>query len=127
MADLHLGIVETGAHAERLEELALLLRQDLLELEVDRVDPAPLTDIPPGARSTAAALAGALVVYLKPTVEALGALVAAVRDWLGRGGGGERNRSVRMEINGDILEVTGVSTDLQSRLVNEWIQRHAAT
>jgi hypothetical protein len=60
---------------------------------------------------------------VKPTIEALGLLVGAVRAWLDHG---DRNRRMRVEIDGDVLELSGVTTELQRRLADEWIQRHVA-
>jgi hypothetical protein len=40
---------------------------------------------------------------------------------LTRGG----NRTVRLEVDGDVLELTGTTTAVQDRLVDEWIRTHA--
>jgi hypothetical protein len=53
--------------------------------------------------------------------ELLAAIVAAVRSWLGGAGG----RSVKLEVDGDALELTGVSSKEQRRLTDEWLRRHA--
>ncbi|HYQ34046.1 MAG TPA: hypothetical protein VEQ83_12595, partial [Lapillicoccus sp.] len=52
----------------------------------------------------------------------LTALVASVRDWLGRGT--RDTRSVRIEIAGDVLELTGVTDDEHDRLVALFLARH---
>jgi hypothetical protein len=118
-----LGVAEEGSDAGRLEELALLLRHELLALDVDAVEPATAGEAPAGTRGAVGAVAGALVVSLQPTVQAVGAVVALVRDWLRRSGS---ERSVRVEIDGDVLELTGATTELQQRLVDDWIAKHAA-
>jgi hypothetical protein len=64
-----------------------------------------------------------LVVSLQPTVQVVAGVVAVVRDWLRRSGG---NRSVKIEIGGDVIELTGASDDVQRRLVNDWISRHTS-
>jgi hypothetical protein len=51
----------------------------------------------------------------------LTAIVAAVQSWLGGTGG----RSVKLEVDGDALELTGVSSKEQRRLADEWLRRHA--
>jgi hypothetical protein len=48
--------------------------------------------------------------------------VAAVRSWLG----GSGQRTVKLEMDGDLLELTGVSSKEQRRLTDEWLRRHAA-
>jgi hypothetical protein len=50
----------------------------------------------------------------------LGSVVAAVRSWLA----GSPQRSVKLELDGDILELTGVSSREQRRLTDEWLRRH---
>jgi len=41
---------------------------------------------------------------------------------LTRSGG---RRTVRLEIGGDVLELTGTTSAVQERLVDEWIRAHA--
>jgi hypothetical protein len=111
-----------GSDTGRLEELAIQLRQEILELDVESVQPYAVGEAPEGTRGSAAAVAGALVVSLQPTMAAVTSLVALVRDWLRRSGA---QRSVRVEIDGDVLELTGTSTEVQLRLVNDWINKHS--
>jgi hypothetical protein len=47
--------------------------------------------------------------------------VAAIQGWLGR----SQQRSVKFELDGDVLELTGVSSRDQQRLVDEWLRRHS--
>jgi hypothetical protein len=49
-------------------------------------------------------------------------VVAAVQAWLG----GSRQRSVKLQLGGDVLELTGVSSKDQRRLVDEWLRRHTS-
>jgi hypothetical protein len=65
---------------------------------------------------------GALAVSLHPTATLLMSLVQTVRGWLTRSGG---KRTVRLEIGGDVLELTGTTSAVQERLVDEWIRAHA--
>ncbi len=122
--ELRLGVVEDGADDERLEQLSLLLRGELLELEVASVEPDHSGTAPEGTRGGLIAMAGVLVVSLQPTVAAMGGVIAAVRQWMRRSGG---DRSVKIEIGGDVLELTGASDEVQQRLVDDWIKRHAAS
>jgi hypothetical protein len=123
-AELRLGVVEEGADADRLEGLSLQLRQELLGLDVSSVEPDLSGDAPEGTRGALAAVAGVLVVSLQPTLQTVGAVVAVVRDWMRRSGG---NRTVKIEIGGDVLELTGASDQVQQRVVDDWIRRHAAS
>jgi hypothetical protein len=109
-----------GADEDELERLAHSLRTELLELDVDAVEPASAGPAPDDARAVEAIMLGALIVKVGRSSEALSALVRTVRGWLGDG-----ERRVRIELDGDVLEVSGVSTDERQRLVDAWIERHA--
>ena len=122
MAEVRLGVVEEGSDDARLEELALLLRQELLDLDVRAVEPYADGEAPEGSRSGLAAIAGVLSVSLQPGLAALGAVVAVVRDWLRRSGSG---RTVKVAIGGDVIELTGASDKVQQQLVDAFVRRHA--
>jgi hypothetical protein len=121
--EVRLDVIEEGSDDERIEELALLLRRELLALDVESVEPATGEPAPDGTRGGLMSAAGALVVALPPAVEKVAALVAVVRDWLRHAGS---RRTVRVEIGGDVLELTGATSELQTRLVDDWIAKHAA-
>ena len=65
-------------------------------------------------------MVGALVVRLARDSEALSSLVRTVRGWLGA----HADRRVRIELDGDVLELTGPSDEERQRLVDAWIERH---
>ena len=48
-------------------------------------------------------------------------LIETVQSWISRGG----ERSVRLEIDDDVLEVTGITREDQRKLIQAWIDRHA--
>jgi hypothetical protein len=121
-ADVRIGVTEEGSDDERLEELALLLRQELLTLDVESVEAYTEGDAPAGTRSALAAVAGVLTVSLGPSVQAVGAVIGLVRDWLRRSG---TDRSVRIELDGDVIELKGTTTEVQQQLVDDWIRKHA--
>ena len=110
-----------GADEAELDRLARSLRDDLVELDVERVELAPDGPPPEGARAAEALVAGALLVQLARTSDSLSTLVRTIRGWLGASGG----RTVRIELDGDVLEVSGVSDAERERLVETWIARHA--
>lgn len=109
-----------GADEDELERLARSLRAELLQLDVDAVEPAATGPVPEGARAVEALVAGALVVRLARNSDALSSFVHAVRGWLGA----NAERRVRIELDGDVLELTGASDDERQRLVDAWIDRH---
>jgi hypothetical protein len=122
-AEVRVGVVEEGSDDARLEELALLLRQELLSLDVRSVEPYREGEAPEGTRGGLAALAGVLTVSLAPGLQAVGAVVAVVRAWLRRSGSG---RTVKLAIDGDVIELTGASDAIQQQLVDAWVKKHSA-
>jgi Effector Associated Constant Component 1 len=122
MSDLVLRIeTEQGADDQELAQLAGKLRRELLHLDVDAVTHAGGGKPPPGAKAVGVVEVGGLIVHLLKSSTLLGAVVGAVQSWLSGHGG----RSVKLELDGDVIEVTGVSSDQQRRLVDAWIARHA--
>ena len=117
-----LGIqVELGPDAddEEVAEATLQLRRELLDLDVDSVDLPTASQPPPGTRGVELAALGALLVSVTQS-QLLAPVLAAVRSWLG----GSPQRSIKLELEGDTLELTGISSTEQRRLVDEWLQRH---
>ncbi|MGH3770050.1 MAG: hypothetical protein ACRDRW_01385 [Pseudonocardiaceae bacterium] len=108
------------ADAAELDELAMQLREQLLELDIERADRATAGQAPPGARAGEVLVAGALTVLLAQSSGLLTALVETVRSWVSRGSG----RSVKLELDGDVLEVTGITRADQRELIKTWVDRH---
>jgi hypothetical protein len=104
---------------EELADLTALLRADLLELDVDSVDPVPVEAAPEQAKGVAE-LVGWLAVRFG-TVETVRAVVAAVRGWAAR-----TNRVVEVSVGGDVLKLTGATSEQQDRIIDGWLARHAA-
>ena len=55
------------------------------------------------------------------TLDGLRAVVAMVRGWARRTG-----RTVEVSIGGDVLKVTGVTSQQQGEIIDLWLARHAA-
>ena len=105
--------------AEELADLAGELHAELLG--VDEASVALLTDeaSPDGAKGLGT-LAGGLLAQFG-TLDGLRAVVAVVRGWASRAG-----RTVEVTIGGDVLKVTGVTTQQQEKIIDTWLARHAA-
>jgi hypothetical protein len=119
-----LGIqVEVGPdeEAEQVAEATLQLRRELLDLDVEAVELPRVGEPPPGTRAVELAALGALVVTVAQS-GLLAPVLAAIQGWLGR----SQQRSVKLELGGDVLELTGVSSKEQRRLTDEWLRRHTA-
>jgi hypothetical protein len=111
--------VEPDGDAEEVAQATLQLRRELLGLDVDVTGAAGMGEPPPGARAADVAALGALVVNIADP-QLIKAVVAAVRSWLA----GSSRRSIKLQLGGDALELTGVSSKEQRRLADEWLARH---
>ena len=92
--------------AEEVAQATLQLRRELLDLDVDAVEVPGAGEPPPGSRAVDVATLGALVVNIADS-QLLAAVVAAVRSWLA----GSSRRSIKLQLGGDALELTGVSSE----------------
>jgi len=108
------------ADAEELAQLAGRLRAELLDLDVDAVRLPVRGEAPGDAKGAGLLAAGELVVGLVASPPVLASVIDAVRSWLGR----NRARSVKLTLGGDALEVSGVSSAEQDRLIELWVARH---
>lgn len=108
------------ADAEELAKLAVDLREQLLELDIESADPATAGSAPPGTRAGEIFVAGALTVMLTLSSGLLTGLIETVKSWISLSGG----RSVKLELDGDVLEVTGITRSEQRELIKAWIDRH---
>ena len=79
-----------------------------------------LGEAPEDAKDAGLLAAGELVVGLVASPVVLASVIDAVRSWLGR----NRARSVKLTLDGDALEVSGVSSAEQDRLIDLWVSRH---
>jgi hypothetical protein len=69
-----------------------------------------------------AATAGALLVGLGQSAQGLGQTLSVITAWLRRGA--PATREVRLEIDGDVLELSQASLADQERLIEIFISRH---
>lgn len=111
---------DPGADAEELAGLAVDLRGLLLELDIESADRLTRGQAPPGTRSGEMFVAGALTVMLARSKELVTKLLESVQWWVSLGAG----RSVKIEIDGDRLEVNGLTLDDQHKLIQLFIDRH---
>jgi hypothetical protein len=123
MGGLRVQISEDGADAERLDALSRYLRSELLELDVENVTALPGGESPPGARVFETAVAGGLLVTIGEAADSFRAVILTIRTWLQRGEG--TGRKVRVEIDGDALELSDASPAEQDRLIELFASRHA--
>jgi hypothetical protein len=113
---------QAGSDDEELAELTARLRRELLQLDVEGVERPPSGLPPSGAKGVDAVALGTLVVTLARSPGALAAFAKTVQGWLTS----RQSRTVKLELDGDSIELDGVSSRDQERLVELWIGRHTA-
>jgi hypothetical protein len=112
-------VVSDAAPDEQSEEFLRALRQFLGESEASLTISHTHTDVPVGSKSAPTDL-GDLVIALGGSSGILGLVVSLIRARLQLA----ERRKIRLEIDGDSIEVTGGDTEAQRRLVTAWIARH---
>lgn len=122
--ELRLHLSEDGADAARLDTLTGYLRQELRRLDVEDVTALRAGPPPPGSRAFDVVAVGGLLVALGETAGGLSAVVSSIRAWLARGQG--VRRTVRLELGGDVLELSEATAADQEQLVGLFISRHSA-
>lgn len=106
---------------QELELLSRQLRRELLELDVEAVENLSEGEVPPGSKGVDLTAVGSLLVHTVTSSAVLTALVNVVQSWVSRQGG----RSVKISLEGDSIELTGLSSADQHRLMEHWIASHA--
>ena len=119
MTQILLGVAEAESDDRDKEQLALQLRRELLDLDVESVEPLT-AEAPDGARSGLGVVAGTLVATLSSGP--VSAVVVAVIGWLRRS---PADRNVRIEIDGDVIEVHNVDLESQTKMIEAFLSRHA--
>ena len=122
MADVDRLILQVlpvaDSDAEELADLAGGLHAELLGVDGASVAPLTAEAAPEGAKGLGD-VAGWLVAQFG-TLDGLRAVVATVRGWASRTG-----RTVEVSIDGDVLKVTGVTSQQQEKIIDAWLARHA--
>jgi hypothetical protein len=108
------------ADAVELDQLARQLRRQLLAHDLD-VRLARAGDTPPDTRATDVLTIGALVVTAVTSRPILTSILSTIQAYLEVG----KARSVKIQIDGDSLEVTGLTRNDQRRLIDSFVDRHA--
>jgi hypothetical protein len=112
--------IDSEAEVEELAMLAVDLRGLLLELDIESADPLTRGPAPPGTRAGDMFVTGALSVILTWSKELVTKLVENVQWWVSLGA----RRTVRLELDGDVLEINGLTREDQHKLIQLFIDRH---
>jgi hypothetical protein len=114
---LRVQVIDAAADAQDLDQAAASLKDELLELDV-MVSAEEGAEAPEGARGDLMFTLGGLVIGLAGT-EVLATILNAVTAWLSR----NQHRSVKLDVGGDVLEVTGIASKEQRELIDVWLHR----
>jgi hypothetical protein len=118
---VRVALTDSSLDDEALADMAEQLRAELAELDVDDVAPVVEGDAPPGTKAIDLLAVGALVVKFVSSRKVLTNVVDVVRDWMTRNGGG----SIRLEVGGDVIELSNATADDRRALIDSWIERHS--
>lgn len=113
--------ISTSSEAddEELDRLTRQLCQEILDLDVEDVSLVETGEAPIGSKGAPIAL-GAMLVTVLTSGTVFPHLFDLLKSWLTRHG----LRSVTLEIDGDKLEVKGISAQEQQQLIDAWMSRH---
>jgi hypothetical protein len=105
------------ATADELSAETVALRHRLLELDIDDVRLARDREAPPGTKAVDATSIGHLLLTAIPATSILGATVAVLVERLKN----PRIKSIKIEVDGSTLELTGVDKVDQKKVIDAWI------
>jgi hypothetical protein len=119
-AQMVIRLAERGAEPERLEQQSSSLRRELLELDVDDVAWRGGGAAPAGSRGIDLVAAGELLLSMQGSFEILKPVIESVRAWVARGQG-EKDRTAELTVGDTAIKLTGISTDQQDRLIEQFL------
>jgi len=121
--DIRLELYDADADPEVVDRDTRALREELLSIDaVDSITPGTAGPAPEGARGLELAAIGALIVHAKPTVEVVSHLVGVIRGWLAGGAHAAPERTLRLTVNGQSLELADPTAGQQQELVDQFIR-----
>jgi len=113
-------VIERGpdVDAEELDLLARQLRDQLLQLDVEDVQPLREGEAPPGSKAGDPAAVGAMVVTL--ATAAIPGVIGIVQGWLR----GRPATGVKVTIGRDSIELTNATAAQVEQLTRAFLARH---
>lgn len=105
---------------EDLERFTQSLQREFSSLDVESVDLLNGGESPSNSKVGDPISWGAIIVTLLATGGVITTLINAIQSWLTQC----ERRSITLEINGDKLQIKGISSEEQKRLIDAWIDRN---
>ena len=121
-ADLQIKLSLGDADPVAVDEATSRLRKELLLLDVDGVQRPSAGKAPSGTRGAESIELGGLVVTLARNSDKITAVVRTLQGWLAR----DHDRTIKLELDGDSIEVSGAPSAEQERLISAFVERHAS-
>lgn len=115
---LHVQVEEADAVPDRIENLALALRRELLAADVEEVDRVSDGPAPSGTRGLDAAAVGSLMVAITSSALAATQAVNTIRGWLSRN---SKDCRVKISVGDSTLTLSSKDGEEQQRLVTEFL------
>jgi hypothetical protein len=114
-----ISLADPDVSTEMLDELAIAVREELLDTEVESVSSATNGPAPDDSRALDATVVGELVVVLGSSATLLRSVLGVLKAWR------ERNRPRRVEVRiaDERLVLSDATEAEQERLVDEFIHR----
>ena len=104
---------------ERLGKITSQLRKELLQLDIENVEPDRTGKLPEGARGDPFTL-GTLILTLAASGGVFSKLIDTLQSWLNNRG----SRHLTLEMDGDKITLDGIPTKSQQQLIDLFINRH---
>ena len=119
--EMTLSIVEPRPDLEDIENSLIALRRELADhRDVVATRFVSQVPVPAGSKALDGLIAALSVTVLRPAV--LAVVMEAVTSWTTR-----RNRVIRVEIDGDSLELTNATGAQQQQLLDAWLSRRGVS
>ena len=118
--ELKIELFEPDTDAEGVDGLAGDLRLELLELDVESVEPMALGPAPEGSKGIDVAAVGALLVCVRESWWLVDSVVTAARSWLARDS--SSGRTLTITVDGQTLSLSSATAEQQQRLVEEFVR-----
>jgi hypothetical protein len=127
--DIRVELYDVDADADAVDRESHQLREELLSIDaIDGVSPASAGPAPPGSRAVDIPAIGAFIVSAEPTLTLVTHVVAVVRRWLQSGlHSGHQQRTLRLTVNGQSLELSAATADQQQAVVDQFLRTVSAT
>jgi len=118
--------VDAGPEAdpEEIEKITRQLREEILELDVEAVDFVSAGEAPVKAKAGDPVAWGTLILTAAVSggVGSVAATLASMlQSWLTH----QSKGNIKLEIDGDKLEVKSAKSKEQQQLINAWLERHS--